>query len=105
MALFLAGLGTVFAGLRGQRWLTAFLGSCAFITGILAATAACLWPVMLRSTLDPRFSLDALNYGSGAYGMRAGMVWWVVALILVVGYFTMVFRYHRGKVQVQPEGY
>ena len=30
----------------------AFLGSSAFLVGMLAATAACLFPVMLRSIDD-----------------------------------------------------
>ncbi len=104
MALFLAGLGTVAAGLWKGRPLLAFLGSGSFIVGILAATAACVWPVMLRSTIDPAFSLSALNANAGAYGMRSGLVWWALAFPVVIAYFAMLFRIHRGKVQAAGDG-
>jgi len=106
MALFLAGLGLVAAGLRLKRDLMAFLGSGAFIAGLLAATAGCVWPVMLKSTLDPAFSLDAYNAASGAYGLRSGLTWWLVGFPVAVGYFVMLFRIHRGKAAAgEGEGY
>ena len=98
VALFLGGLGMVFSALRRGRALMAFLGSGAFILGILAATAACVWPVMLRSTLDPAFSLDAFNASAGAYGLKSGLKWWLVGFPLALGYFAVLFRLHRGKV-------
>ena len=104
MALFLAGLGTVAAGLWKERPLLAFLGSGAFIVGLLAATAACVWPVMLRSTIDPAYSLDAHNANVGAYGMRSGLIWWLLAFPIVIAYFAMLFRIHRGKVEAAADG-
>ena len=106
LALFLGGLGVVFANLRSGGGLPAFLGSCAFILGLLAATAGCVWPVLLRSTLDPAFNLDAFNASAGAYGLRTGLKWWLVAFPVVLAYFAVLFRIHRGKVVVEDgEGY
>jgi cytochrome d ubiquinol oxidase subunit II len=104
IALFLGGLAAVFLGLARERFLLAFLGSGAFIIGILAATAACVWPVMLPSTLDPAASLTAYNASAGAGSLRAGMVWWFIGFPIVLGYFTYLFRTHRGKVQAPKEG-
>jgi len=104
VALFLAGLGAVFAGLAAGRSLLAFLGSGAFIVGLLAATAACVWPVMLRSTLDPAYSLDAFNASAGPYGLRAGLEWWLAGFPLALLYFGMLFRLHRGKVEAAEDG-
>jgi len=104
LGLFLAGLGTVALGLRLNRMLLAFLGSGTFIIGILAATAACVWPVMLRSTLDPAWSLTALNASAGPHGLRAGLGWWVLGFPLTLGYFAYVFHLHRGKVSAPGEG-
>ena len=98
------GLLAVFLGLRTRRHLLAFLGSSAFILGILAASAASVWPVMLRSTLDPRWSLTAHNASVAASGLRKGFVWWILGFPLVLGYFFMLFRLFRGKVQASPEG-
>ncbi|BDU75596.1 cytochrome d ubiquinol oxidase subunit II [Mesoterricola sediminis] len=105
LALYVGGLGVALAGLRLERDLLAFAGSSAFILGILVATAACVWPVMLRSTLDPRFSLDALNASAGPYALRAGMRWWIVAFVLALGYFAFLGRVHRGKVQAGDYGH
>jgi cytochrome d ubiquinol oxidase subunit II len=102
-ALFLGGLGCVGAGLARERHLMAFLGSCAFITGMLAATAACVWPVMLPSTLNPMASITAHN-ASGPAGLRAGIGWMCLGLPLVVGYFSCLFWLHRGKVSAPEEG-
>jgi|GEM_PF-3066026 len=75
------------------------LGSGAFVLGILAATAASVWPVMLRSTLNPDWSLTAHNARVAASGLRKGFVWWIIGFPIVIGYFAMLFRLSRGKVQ------
>ncbi len=103
-AIYLAGLATVFFGIAKQRHLLAFLGSSAFILGILATTAACVWPVMLKSTLDPAFSLTAQNASSDPHGLRTGLAWWIIGFPIVIGYFALLFRIHRGKVKAAAEG-
>ena len=102
--ILLAGLATVFFALRRGHFLTAFLGSGAFILGLLAASAACVYPVMLRSTLDPAFDLTALNASVGSYGLRTGLVWWLIGFPIAIGYLTFLFRFHRGKVKAAAEG-
>lgn len=102
--LFLAGLGLVVLGIQRRRFLLAFLGSSAFILGLLAASAACVYPVMLKSTLNPVYDLTALNASAGAYGLRAGLMWWLVGFPLAIGYGIFLFRFHRGKVKAATEG-
>ena len=104
LTLFLGGLAVVFGALRRGRWLLAFLGSGAFIAGILAATAASVWPVMLRSTLDPAWSLTALNASASVHGLRVALGWWLLGMPLALTYFVCLFRLHRGKVQAPAEG-
>ena len=53
-ALFVAGLATSFVARRARPRLAAFLGSCAFLLGLLAATAASVFPAMIRSSDDRR---------------------------------------------------
>jgi len=104
LGLFLGGLAVVFAGLRAGRFLTAFLGSGAFIVGLLVATAGCVWPVMLRSTLAPAWSLTALNASSSDHGLRVGLGWWAVGFPIALGYFACLFWLHRGKATAPAEG-
>jgi cytochrome d ubiquinol oxidase subunit II len=91
-------------GIKRERFLLAFLGSGAFIIGILAASAACVYPVMLKSTLDPAFDLTALNASVGGYGLRMGLVWWLIGFPIALGYIAFLFRFHRGKVKAAAEG-
>ena len=84
---------------RGQE-LAAFLSSSAFLLGMLAATLAGQYPFWLRSTLDPSYSLTALNAASDRYGLGVALIWWTVGIALVIGYFTVLFRWMRGKVAV-----
>ncbi len=102
--IFLAGLALVFVGTKRERPLMAFVGSSAFILGLLAASAACVYPVMLPSTVDPAYSLTALNASVGAHGLRVGLVWWVIGFPIALAYFTFLFRFHRGKVKAAAEG-
>lgn len=97
--LFLTGLGLVFVGLRRARFLLAFLGSGAFIIGLLAASAACVYPVMLKSSLDPAFDLTALNASAGAYGLRTGLAWWLLGFPLALAYGAFLFWFHRKKMR------
>jgi cytochrome d ubiquinol oxidase subunit II len=104
MAIFLAGLVVVFLAVGQKKYLLAFLGSGAFILGILAATAACVYPVMLKSTLNPNYNLTAFNSLAGRTGLNAATGWWFIAFIIVLGYYTYLFRIHRGKVKAAVEG-
>ena len=102
--IFLTGLALVFVGIRRERFLLAFLGSGAFILGLLAASAACVYPVMLKSTLDPAFDLTALNASVGGHGLRTGLVWWLIGFPIAIGYVAFLFHFHRGKVKAATEG-
>jgi len=102
--VFLAGLGLVFTGIKREQFLLAFLGSGAFILGLLAASAACVYPVMLKSTLGAQFDLTALNASVGIHGLRAGLVWWLIGFPIAIGYLAFLFRFHRGKVKAAAEG-
>jgi cytochrome d ubiquinol oxidase subunit II len=102
--IFLGGLAVVFLGLKREQFLLAFLGSGAFILGILAATAANVYPVMLKSTLDSAFDLTALNSSVGRHGLRVGLAWWLIGFPIAIAYVLFLFRFHRGKVKAAEEG-
>lgn len=109
LALFAAllavvGLGGSFLGRRRGRPLFAFLGSSAFLLGILVATVASSYPVMIRSALDPALSLTALNAASSAASLRTGLLWWPFGFVLALGYLALLLRIHRGKVRAPAEG-
>jgi cytochrome bd-type quinol oxidase subunit 2 len=63
--------------------------------------------LLLPSAIDPRFSLDARGSATGHHGLAVGLVWWTCAIVLVIAYFSYLFRSLRGKVAAQEakEGY
>jgi cytochrome bd ubiquinol oxidase subunit II len=103
LALAIGGLIGVRRGLRTHRPLRAFLGSCAFLAGMLAATAACVFPVMLRAIGPDGVSLTAHNASVPLASLVTALGWWVIGTPLAVAYFVLLFRLHRGKVVV-PRG-
>lgn len=104
LVLALGGIVTAVIRSRHGRPLAAFLGSTAFLAGMLIATAACLYPVLLGSTLDPAQSITAQNAGSTEGGLRIALGWWALGIPLVIGYFVLLFRIHRERATASAEG-
>ena len=94
----IGGIAAVGVGLRRGRELLAFLGSSAFVAGMLATTAACIFPVFLRALGDEARSLTAYNSSAADQSLRIAIWWWPIGLSLVLVYFVFIFRIHRGKV-------
>ena len=107
LAVAVAGLVNVFLGLRAGQHLRAFLGSGTFLAGVLAATAACVFPVMLRSVIDEQWSLTAYNSSVAPGSLRVALGWWIIGFPLALFYFYTLFRIHKGKAQgaTGNEGY
>lgn len=102
--LAVVGLAGAFLGRRRGRPLLAFLGSSAFLLGILVATVASSYPVMIRSARDQASSLTAWNAASSATSLRAGLLWWPFGFALALGYLALLLFLHRGKAQAPAEG-
>jgi cytochrome bd-type quinol oxidase subunit 2 len=63
-----------------------------------------VYPFVLPSVTDPERALTIANASAGPYGLRVGLVWWSVGMVLVAIYFTYVYRQFAGKVSLKPEG-
>ncbi len=101
----IAGLGLLFHSLISRRDGRAFAGSALTLAGLLASTAAALFPTLLRSTVDPAYSLDAHNAAAGARGLSIGLAWICVGLPLAVVYGLFLLRSFAGKAGADPHGY
>ena len=100
-----ASLAMMFTATRKGQELRAFLASCVYITGMLVGAVFALYPVVLPASTDPAFNLTIYNSAAGQHGLRVGLVWWTLGMILSVGYFVFVYRMFRGKVQLEGGGY
>ena len=102
-------LGYVFpllavAGAAGVRWYIAkrnergaFLASAAFLTGMLTSVVFGVYPMVMPAR-DAAYSLTVANAEAGAYGLKIGLVWWIIGMILATGYFVFLYRSFGGKV-------
>lgn len=103
LAVAVGGWAMVLRSIVRGKELHAFLGSAAFIAGMLAVTAAEMFPTILPSMIDPAYSLTVWNAANGRRGLWIGLAWWIPAIVLAVGYFVYLFRSFRGKLTPRPE--
>jgi cytochrome d ubiquinol oxidase subunit II len=104
IALALGGIVFVFVQLSRGRSLPAFLGSCAFLLGVIGASAVSYFPVMLRATGGDALSLTAYTGGGDVAGLRVALRWFLIGAPLALLYLAVIFWLHRGKAAAPEEG-
>ncbi len=98
-------LGVMIYAIRKGQDKLAFVGSALYIIGMLVGAAFALYPVVLPSSSNPAYDLTIYNTAAGHHGLTVGITWWIISLVLALGYFTFLFRMFRGKVRLEGEGY
>jgi cytochrome d ubiquinol oxidase subunit II len=83
----------------------AFLASAVYIVGMLIGAAFALYPVVLPASTGRNYDLTIQNTAAGHHGLSVGFAWWILGMILALGYFFFLFRMFRGKVRLEGEGY
>jgi len=91
------GVAVTVRGLAKDQELAPFVGSALFLGGTLLAGGVALSPMLLRSTVDPIYSLDAAHAASGRHGLSIALYWFAPALGLAVAYLVMIAKATRGK--------
>jgi len=93
------------AGLLGMKWTigredaSAFGCSCAYIVGMLTSVVFSVYPSVLPASTNPAFGLTIANAKAGEYGLKIGLIWWVIGMALASGYTVFVYRSFAGKVR------
>jgi cytochrome bd ubiquinol oxidase subunit II len=74
---------------------------------MLASVAFGLYPDLLPASTNSAASLTVDNSAAANYGLKIGLVWWTLGIILATVYFVMAYRRFAGKVSVlsDEEGY
>jgi cytochrome d ubiquinol oxidase subunit II len=67
--------------------------------------AFALYPVLLPASTDAARRLTISNAAARHHGLSVGFVWWILGMILALGYFFFVYWMFRGKVRIEGEGY
>lgn len=93
--LAVAGLAYTF---RARTTLAGFLGSCAYLLGMLTTAVFSLYPSVLPGIGNP--GLTAQQAAAPTYGLQVGLIWWIPAFALTLGYCYFLYRRFAGKVDV-----
>ncbi|MBZ5705097.1 MAG: cytochrome d ubiquinol oxidase subunit II [Acidobacteriia bacterium] len=83
----------------------AFAASSLYIAAMLVGAAFALYPVLLPASTDLSYSLTIYNSAAGHHGLAVGIVWWILGMLLALGYFLFIYRMFRGKVRLEGQGY
>ena len=98
----IAGLAGVQFELRRKNERNAFLASCAYLLGMLTSVVFGVYPMVLPAR-NPAFSLTIRNAKAADYGLKIGLIWWVIGMALATVYFVYVYRSFAGKISETPE--
>jgi len=112
-------LGLIFptlavAGLLAMKWFihakqdcAAFFASCAYLIGMLTSVTFSLYPNVLPASTNPEYGLTIANAKAADYGLKIGLIWWVIGMALATCYTVYVYRKFAGKVRATEteEGY
>src|SRR5262249_19233862 len=89
--LAVVGIAGVIFELRRGSEPKAFLASCAYLTGMLISVVFGMYPMVLPAR-NPVYSLTVATAKAGDYGLKIGLVWWIIGIILAAGYSIYVYR-------------
>lgn len=102
------------AGLTGIKWFIqagkeryAFGSCCAYLAGMLSSVAFSLYPHVLPATTNPFYGLTIANSKAADYGLKIGLIWWLIGMALACVYTVFSYRSFAGKIRASEnrEGY
>lgn len=79
-------------------------GSVLTSLGAVLTIACASFPVLIRSTIDPKYNLDIFNSASSHLTLKVMLVVTVIFLPIVIFYTAYVYKVFKGKVS-EEEGY
>ncbi|MDX1331568.1 MAG: cytochrome d ubiquinol oxidase subunit II [Robiginitalea sp.] len=88
-----------------KKFRLAFFFSSLTISLLLVLVAIELYPVLLRSSLDPAYDITVYNAASSTKSLKIMLTIVAIGAPLVLGYTLFVYRTFRGKVQLDETSY
>ena len=102
LAVFGSLVAMLLLSRKGNDW-GAFLASTLYLAFMLVGAVFALYPVILPA-IDARYSLTIQNSVTSSYALGIGLRWWIVGMVLAIGYFVFIYRMFRGKVKLEETG-
>ena len=102
--LVFASLVGVFIFQKGRQEVLAFVSGALYLAFMLVGAVYSLYPVILPA-IDPQYNLTIENSITSSYALQVGLRWWIVGIVIALGYFVFLYRMFRGKVTLEDGGY
>ncbi len=67
---------------------------------MLVGAVYALYPVILPA-IDPQYNLTIANSITASYALQVGLRWWIIGMVIALGYFVFLYRMFRGKVTIE----
>jgi cytochrome d ubiquinol oxidase subunit II len=97
--LAIAGLLAVKLFLRAAQEAPAFAASCSYIVGMLTSVTFTLYPNVLPATTGLQNNLTIFNAKAADYGLKIGLIWWLIGMSLAVTYTIFTYTRFAGKIR------
>jgi cytochrome d ubiquinol oxidase subunit II len=101
--LVFASLIAVFLFQKARKEVAAFVSGALYLAFMLVGAVYSLYPVILPA-IDPQYSLTVQNSITASYALQVGLRWWIVGMVIALGYFVCLYRMFRGKVALENDG-
>ena len=88
---------------KARREVLAFVCGGLYLALMLVGAVYSLYPVILPA-IDPQYSLTIENSITASYALQVGLRWWILGIVIALGYFVFLYRMFRGKVTGEGEG-
>jgi cytochrome bd ubiquinol oxidase subunit II len=102
--LAIAGLLGMKLFLHGKQEAFAFVASCAYIFGMLTSVTFTLYPNVLPATTGITNNRTVANAKAADYGLKIGLIWWLIGMSLAVSYTIFSYRSFAGKIHAGQTG-
>ncbi|HVJ05054.1 MAG TPA: cytochrome d ubiquinol oxidase subunit II [Candidatus Saccharimonadales bacterium] len=97
--VFASMIGVIVFQKRRQE-IPAFVCGALYLAFMLVGAVYSLYPVILPG-VDPQYNLTVQNSITASYGLQVGLRWWILGMVIALGYFVFLYRMFRGKVVVE----
>ena len=88
-----------------KKYALAFFFSSLTIALLLVLVAIELYPNLLLSSIDPKYTIDIYNAASSTKSMQIMLIIVAIGTPLVLAYTFFVYRTFRGKVKLDENSY
>jgi len=104
-AIYLTGLVGLFFIQKLKKEFAGFVFSSLVIVGGITSSLASMFPVILPSTNSVNESLTIYNTSAENYGLSVAVVWGVIGIVLLIGYFLIQHKLIKGKIDDMDYGH